>query len=324
MRTVSNELRPLHVYAEIPGPTQRALIPAPQVSQHHWHPAIATLLGWHGHPADDASVVDFLRLAVARQIDLSQLRYIGTESTPAWCVLPLASGPTAVCWQLSGGPPSEAATQAVDTLLFLRQQLKPAGVQVLQATVDAADRISRDICLAAGLSELATLHYLEKRLRIAPPLPMPPGYRFLPYSQETHRLFIQALEQSYVETGDCPELAGVRATADVLESHKTAGLRFDPDCWQLLMHEDDTVGVVLSHDSVRADSFEVGYLGLSKTYRGKGLGRLLLSASMHLAVRRKRPLLALALDASNSSASKLYYRAGMKRTQTRLAMWARL
>jgi ribosomal protein S18 acetylase RimI-like enzyme len=319
MALVSNQLRPLHVYAEIQ--SDHPLV-APTVARPNLHAAIATLLGHDQHPATDDLVVDFLRLAVARSLDLREMRYLGQETSPKWCTMPLQSGPTAVCWQLSGSPPASVLPAAIDTLQFLRKQHQSAGVRMIQATVDVSDTSSKDLCIAAGLSELATLHYLERRVRVAPPMPMPPGFSFHSYRPETHALFLAALDDSYIETADCPQLAGIRKTEDVLESHKSAGMRFDPDTWNVLTYDNQVAGLLLCHESLRQDCFEVGYLGLAKQFRRRGLGRLLLAAAMQAAHRRRRPVLALAVDATNQAATKLYFRAGMKRMQTRLAMWA--
>ena len=55
----------------------------------------------------------------------------------------------------------------------------------------------------------------------------------LAWQEETVELGQQvdlALDRSYVDTMDCPELCGMRATADILASHKATG-EFDPSLW---------------------------------------------------------------------------------------------
>lgn len=329
MALLSNQDRPLPVTAvHAPGvPIYAEVSPAyalaaQPVSRSHLHPAIATLLGWAEQPADDTAVVDFLRLAVARSLDLKQLRYLGPQTAPKWCVFPMFTGHSSVSWLLSGGPPDALSPAATETLQLLRNHHHSAGVKLIQASVDSSDTCTKNLCAAAGLSELATLHYLERRVRIPPPTPTPPGFSFHPYRPETHSLFLAALDASYKDTADCPELAGIRPTHDILESHKFAGPRFDPDTWTVPTHGAEVAGVLLCHESLRQDCYEVGYLGLAKNFRRRGLGRLLLYAAMHAAHHRRRTVLALAVDAANQAATKLYFRAGMKRVQTRIAMWA--
>ena len=50
---------------------------------------------------------------------------------------------------------------------------------------------------------------------------------------EDDEALMAALERSYVDTLDCPELCGLREKRDVLDSHRSTG-KFDPNLWWLV------------------------------------------------------------------------------------------
>lgn len=135
------------------------------------------------------------------------------------------------------------------------------------------------------------------------------------------RLLLEALEASYVDTKDCPELCGMREATDVLESHKAVG-RFDPAIWWLLLEGDAPVGCALFSVSPEHDSLELVYLGLSVAARGRGIG----TAFLDEALRRLGDRLLMtggvtcAVDTRNTAALRLYQRAGFRRFGVRIPM----
>ena len=76
----------------------------------------------------------------------------------------------------------------------------------------------------------------------------------------------KALERSYVDTLDCPELCGLRVVDDVLESHRSVGV-FDPGMWWLVMAEDEPEGCMLLSACPEQNAVELVYLGISPRLR---------------------------------------------------------
>lgn len=92
------------------------------------------------------------------------------------------------------------------------------------------------------------------------------------------RLVAAALEHTYVDTLDCPELCGLRDIGDVLDSHRSVGV-YDPSLWWLLFDSNAPqvpVGCLLLSVCPEHDSVELVYIGLAPPARGYGLGQTLL------------------------------------------------
>ncbi len=117
---------------------------------------------------------------------------------------------------------------------------------------------------------------------------------------------LAALDASYLNTLDCPELCGLRETADILASHKSTGT-FDPSLWMLITMNDVPSGCVLLSRCPEQRTIELVYLGLGEALRGKGLGKLLLSHCIAKA-RTATPgwPVTCAVDERNIPALRLY------------------
>ena len=137
----------------------------------------------------------------------------------------------------------------------------------------------------------------------------------------------QALERSYIDTRDCPELCGMRGISDVLESHRAVGV-FDPSLWWIAL---DRAGAacacLLLSPCPEQDSVELVYLGIGPEARGKGLGSKFLAFGLrHLYETVLSPRehaghprvggaggVTCAVDTRNTPAMKLYRHAGFER-----------
>lgn len=147
-----------------------------------------------------------------------------------------------------------------------------------------------------------------------------------------------ALERSYEQTADCPELCGLRDLADVIESHRSVG-EYDPSLWWLVLDADGPQGCLLLSIVPEQDSVELVYIGLSPAVRGKGLASNLMGAGIARLYRghvtgttggvkaravgvgvqvRGTGGLTCAVDMRNQPALRLYQRLGFVRTSLRL------
>jgi len=143
-------------------------------------------------------------------------------------------------------------------------------------------------------------------------LTWPDGVGVLSYRQcealgmNPETLLVQAMDASYVDTLDCPELCGLRTTSDILLSHKSTGI-FDPSLWWIITLRGAPHGCALFSPCPDQRSFELVYLGLSPALRGKGLGlRLLRHGIGSCAAIQTAWSMACAVDERNLPAVRLY------------------
>ncbi len=128
---------------------------------------------------------------------------------------------------------------------------------------------------------------------------------------------IQALEGSYIDTLDCPELCGLRSMEDVVESHKATG-DFNPQHWHLIFKDGAPAGCCLLTHIPQSNSVELVYLGLSPPVRGLGLGRTVLShAIAQLDIPQLREV-SCAVDDRNTPAINIYKSLGFERFDARV------
>jgi ribosomal protein S18 acetylase RimI-like enzyme len=194
-----------------------------------------------------------------------------------------------------------------------------------QALIDPEDDLRRDALAAAGFTELSTLCYMQRRLThqtVSPPQHID-GVSFEAWRAELKADFLRVLEASYHQTLDCPGLAGIRQTDDVLAGHRGAG-EFDPSLWTLMRLHGEPVGVMLLNPVPPADCIELVYLGLASSVRGRGYGALLMQRGLWLCAQRPQTYFTLAVDETNTPALALYRRFGLRRVTRKLAMIRKL
>ncbi len=187
----------------------------------------------------------------------------------------------------------------------------------------------------AGLERMALLEYLERALPRAGTLPqpeIPAGWSIEPAAPRTildgddasrlpaeaRATLVAILEATYTDTLDCPGLAGLRATSDVLDGHFGVGARRRH--WLLLRRNGSACGVCLLNDSPDGTSSELAYFGLAPAVRGLGLARILLAAALHEVSAARVGTVTLAVDARNAPAKRLYASNGFKQTTSRVAL----
>jgi mycothiol synthase len=219
-------------------------------------------------------------------------------------------------------PESSAATAAAVAAAL--DDAKAAGVVLVQAMLEPADAAGKTVFAQAGLVQLATLTYMERKPPFQPPaFELPAGITLEAYSAATHGLFRRAIAESYQETLDCPALSGLREVDDVIAGHKAVG-PFDPQLWSVVVREEQPLGCLLLAEIPARRGLELVYLGLSPGSRGQGLGRILMQRVLGIASRRHFDIATLAVDAANTPAARLYRRCGYVSVAQRVAMVKRL
>lgn len=209
-----------------------------------------------------------------------------------------------------------------------------ADVGLVQALPEPEEPWTIEACDDAGFIRVGNLSYLR-----CPPLKArdaqklapahgstgwPAGVEVIRCSDlppsEVDELLGEALEITYIDTLDCPELSGLRSKADVIDSHQSIG-QYDPALWWLVMQERRPRGCMLLSACPDQRATELVYLGLAPSLRSVGIGKRLLGMGMQ-AVRRVHPTwgMTCAVDERNEPALRLYQGLGFERVARRVAM----
>ncbi len=295
--------------------------------------ALRLLLAGSSGLATREQILDFMAFAHDRGVDATGIWVATRGSQIEWALLPILSpGKTMLLISPTRLLHSTAAASAMTLTRLVLDHFKTAGVQLAQLLLDPQRPDVRDVYRTAGFDELAELLYLARTVKRAlDPPAWADRYSLKTYSTDTEPLFAQAIRHSYDGSLDCPGLNGLRDMVDVIEGHKSAG-DFDPSLWFVLLDHgtDQTlgsptpIGALLLTRSSAGTAIELIYLGLAKVARGQGLGDKLVQLALATVSTESRSELTLAVDAKNSPAVNLYYRHGLKRVASRLAMLADL
>lgn len=199
------------------------------------------------------------------------------------------------------------------------------GAALAQALLEPGDDLILSAMLSAGFSRIADLAYLKRPNAPRPPrAPAPPelpeGVRLHRWRKgDDHRL-LQALDRTYEDTLDCPQLCALRDTRDVLDSHRATGV-FDAAYWWIITENDRPEGAMLFNPCPAQQHVELVYLGLSPRLRGRAIAAPLLDFALaSIAHKRREPTVTCAVDTANAPALRLYDRAGFEPFGRRIAL----
>lgn len=187
---------------------------------------------------------------------------------------------------------------------------------------------------AGGMQRMATLDYLERALPRLGALETPApqegwtialaaseailgGSDPLAIDPQTRAELVGVLDRSYEDTRDCPGLAGMRRTSDVLDGHFGLGAR--PRHWFVARQSGVAHGVCLMNINPDRTGAELVYLGLAPEARGRGIARALLATGLRACSLAGCRAVSLAVDERNSDARKLYEKSGFRKTSSRIA-----
>jgi ribosomal protein S18 acetylase RimI-like enzyme len=209
---------------------------------------------------------------------------------------------------------SEERTQlAKDILLALDQALLAEHMLLAQAlTQTRADEatpwfLAADYRLAGDMLYLgAELNQAEKR-RI-PGIPIE-QLELQAHSPADVARWVPLIDQTYVNTLDCPAVDGLRPTSDVLLGYRDIGRPRD-DWWFIASHAGKDVGCLLLADHHPASHAELVYMGLIPEARGRGWGVHLALQAQKIAATSGAEYLVLSVDAANMPALRHYQAAG--------------
>lgn len=196
------------------------------------------------------------------------------------------------------------------------------AVRVLQALPEPTDAWAESAFRGAGFVCVGDLEYRRRSLSPAEHKPStknvvwPEGVRVVPVSSlpqdERDPLLLRVLDETYVDTRDCPELCGMRTTSDILASHYATGV-FDPTLWFVVFVLDSAgvqtpAGCMLLNRVPEQRALELVYVGLSKSARGRGIGAKLMELAMLKAAEPRIDAITCAVDRRNEPALRMYDR----------------
>lgn len=271
--------------------------------------------------ASDAQVVDFLRYALHRGIDTSATFLAERNGEILTAILPVPSAGRTMLLLASSYLPTPDQSAAFGTLLeYVLHAYTSAGIHLTQVLLDPSEAEAIDLYCKHAFRPLAELLYLQAPTRRANRAPvLPPDHAFITYSPSEHGRFARTIAATYNGSLDCPGLAGKRDIEDIIAGHRATG-DFDPNLWFLLVEQDQPVGVVLLASAPPTDSMELVYLGLTAAARHRGLADVLMRQALFASHAQSLPKLTLAVDSNNTPALKLYYRHGMRRLYSKVAL----
>jgi mycothiol synthase len=283
--------------------------------------AVRLLLGGPGQVVSEEQVKEFLAFVEGRGITPEMFRVAEQSGKLTQASMPVISpGRTMLLFaSLPASPAQESiVSRAIDGVC---RGVSDSQAHLAQVLIDPTDDGMQRVYEAAGFEVMAELIYLHVTPRADTPFPvLAAGWRWDNYSSSTHDQFIETIQASYSHSLDCPALNGMRDMNDVLEGHKASGV-FNPNHWFLLMESNEPRGVLLLASSGRdAAQMELVYLGVPASSRGKKIGEILMRQAIAVVAADKHERLALAVDEKNIPALKLYYRHGMNRLTSKLAL----
>ena len=242
----------------------------------------------------------------------------GGKVIAAAMMVPQAGGTGLVFTSRPHGRFEEAGL--VEALEVCCDQAPRDRVKLAQSLLSRGEDTQAQALRRSGFTVLADLAYMEARVPRDSCRPtVPPGVTMTPWDDRLEGKFLAAMEASYRHTRDCPGLAGIRDTPDVLAGHRATGV-FDPALWTLVTIDGQPAGVLLLNRVPAAVCVELVYLGLAPEFRGRSLGVTLMRCAFGQCAAMGEGVITLAVDTANTPAVCLYRRFGFYRTATKTVM----
>ncbi|HEX6962889.1 MAG TPA: GNAT family N-acetyltransferase [Lacipirellula sp.] len=148
------------------------------------------------------------------------------------------------------------------------------------------------------------------------------GLHFVPRAGQQPQRLAAVLEQTYIDTLDCPALEGVRPMNEVLDGYRAQG-RYWPDDWYFVQENGQDIGALLLAEHPGHGNWELVYMGLVPQARGRNCGMRIIRFALETVAKRGAERLVLAVDEANTPALDLYERAGFVMWDRRI-VYARL
>lgn len=262
-------------------------------------------------PATRRHAKAFLAAAASHGVDLSAMWACVDPGDPHAAIREVAlaipgTGRTAMCFT---SQPASALGEAELAMLLERACDDLPNVTLTQALLEPTETAAHRVFLAAGFTEVGRLAYLRRstpaRGEFERTTSWPDGITVTNWKRGDDADLAVALERSYLDTLDCPGLCGLRATTDVIASHRGTGV-FDPVFWWIIRKDSQPHGAMLFNPCPDQSTIELVYIGLGPAVRGIGLGRALMHTGLASLAGRREQSITCAVDMRNTPAMRLY------------------
>lgn len=214
----------------------------------------------------------------------------------------------------------------VDPLLRkLLTSLAENGTTLAQSLLpDGKDPAAKTLA-GCGFKHAVDLQYLSAEVdpRDLPTAPADEDFSFEPYQSHDEARLAQIVEQTYIETRDCPALDGLRTASDSLVEYRTIGAS-GCSLWRIVHRAGQDIGCLLTADHPSQSQVELVYMGIIPAARGHGGGAAMVREALRIAAKLGRAQVVLAVDAANEPAATIYRRYGFTHFETRTVMICRL
>ncbi|MBN1854606.1 MAG: GNAT family N-acetyltransferase [Pirellulales bacterium] len=187
-------------------------------------------------------------------------------------------------------------------------QLRSRGVILVQTLLRKEDTQDAQRFRSAGFEDLTDLVYLAAPTHSASQ-PRDTSLTFQPYRDDQRARLGQLIQQTYINSLDCPALDGLREIEDVISGYQATGV-YDPGRWFFVRHENTDVGVLLLTSHAPAQPWELVYMGLVPDARGQGWGDWIARFALWQAKLGGADQVVLAVDVANTPVTRIYERVG--------------
>lgn len=256
-----------------------------------------------------AQVADLLASVRRRTVSIDLLlgAYRGSELVTA-CLAAESPGAAALVF-VPGKLETDVKYRAtVATLKSLQALAWDRSIVLLEVLVAPGRGVLGDLLKESGFRYLTCLRYLTRdAARKGISFKAAHDLEWVEYAPDRELLFQHAVEETYAQSQDCPELTGLRRTAEVLAGHRATGI-FDPALWWMAMRGDRPVGVMLLNRIPHRPVLEVVYMGVAHAARRTGVADALLRRALDVGARIGVVALSLAVDQRNTPARRMYAR----------------
>jgi len=227
-----------------------------------------------------------------------------TEDLQGVVWVQLTPGNTAVLWRPALlCPAAKALIEAAAAFLDDHQ------VDLAQVLADPESPSESNLFSEGGFKKLACLTYLTLDKDFFPSSQPPSELQFQSQASDDPDRLGKLLLSTYEGTHDCPELNGVRRPVDVLEGYAAQG-SFSADRWFFVRNHDQDVGALILTEHTDSENWELVYMGVTPSGRGKGFGWQIVQFALWQAACEGAQRLVLAVDEANEYALAVYKRAG--------------
>lgn len=198
----------------------------------------------------------------------------------------------------------------VDALSSLLTEAWERGMSMVEILLMPGSNVTAKIATQADFRFITRLLYLRRRKSVTKKVSdVANDIEWVCYSPNSEELFLRAVELTYAQSLDCPELTGIRPMEDVLAAHRSVG-EHDPAFWWVATRSDEPVGVLLLSRIQTRKAMEIVYMGVSQAARGTGVADALLDRAIKATIGDDVSELALAVDRRNHPARRMYARWG--------------